>query len=185
MTELSSTTEALTRAQVAAFLPEAIQKSLESYHNFMRLHVPAPAAENKSSVKNDTGPSADCLAAHTPSSPPGNGKNPKGANAAGLENAGGDKTIDAKYIKEFADFHKAAKVAISHVELLIKLAKWADLPDDKNDAEGCDHRQLAALLELAQRDVEQYNLEADAESQYPDEPETDESADEIIDQDGD
>lgn len=161
MTELSPTTEALTRAQVAAFLPEAIQKSLESYHNFMRLHVPAPAADGKADGKAD------------------------GTDDAGPIAGRDTKSMDAKYIKEFADFHKAAKVAISHVELLIKLAKWADLPDDKNDAEGCDHRQLAALLELAQRDVEQYNLEADAESQYPDEPETDESADEIIDQDGD
>lgn len=171
MTELSSTTEALTRAQVAAFLPEAIQKSLESYHNFMRLHVPAAAADGKADEMDDAGPIA--------------GRDTKSA-GRDTKSAGYDtKSMDAKYIKEFADFHKAAKVAISHVELLIKLAKWADLPDDKNDAEGCDHRQLAALLELAQRDVEQYNLEADAESQYPDEPETDESADEIIDQDGD
>jgi len=30
---------------------------------------------------------------------------------------------------KFVDLHKNAKIAISHIELLIKLAKWADLPD--------------------------------------------------------
>ena len=33
--------------------------------------------------------------------------------------------------KDFKAHHDACKVAIAHIELLIKLAKWADLPDPK------------------------------------------------------
>lgn len=68
------TIEHLTREQVAQFLPQAIEKSLESYRTFMN---------------------ADISSDH----------------------------------KDFSDHHKAAKVAIAHIELLIKLARWADLPD--------------------------------------------------------
>ncbi len=123
MTELSKTMEAVTRAQVAEFLPKAIQKSLQSYHEFMSCNILRQKPDEKK----------------------GEGEN---------------KSPTSPNIKEFAEFHKAAKVAISHVELLIKLAKWADLSDGKNDAEGYDQGQLAALLELAQRDVEQYNLDS-------------------------
>lgn len=30
--------------------------------------------------------------------------------------------------KKFAEHHKACRVAIAHLELLLKLARWADLP---------------------------------------------------------
>lgn len=65
------------RDQVSAFLPEALRKTLESYHEYMKTDI---SAEN------------------------------------------------------FVEMHKNAKVAISHVELLIKLAKWVDqsrVSDDK------------------------------------------------------
>lgn len=59
----------IARDQVAAFLPDALKKTLESYHEYMKADI---SADN------------------------------------------------------FAEMHKNAKVAISHVELLIKLAKWVD-----------------------------------------------------------
>lgn len=51
--------------------------------------------------------------------------------------------------KGFSAHHSACKVAIAHIELLIKLARWADLPDpDKLDADE------AARLENMMRDAE-------------------------------
>lgn len=37
--------------------------------------------------------------------------------------------------KDFAAHHNACKVAIAHIELLIKLARWADLEDEARAAE--------------------------------------------------
>lgn len=37
--------------------------------------------------------------------------------------------------KNFKDHHDACKVAIAHIELLIKLAKWADIPPPEMDDE--------------------------------------------------
>lgn len=58
--------------------------------------------------------------------------------------------------REFADYHKACKVAISHIELLIKLARWADLPDAKDEDR---NRQIiiAAMINEAQKELEDYN----------------------------
>lgn len=49
--------------------------------------------------------------------------------------------------KNFNAHHAACKVAIAHIELLIKLARWAELPDpsDENRA-----RQMALAFDLAQ-----------------------------------
>lgn len=59
---------------------------------------------------------------------------------------------------DFSNHHKAAKVAISHIELLIKLARWADLPDgDARDAGDMAH--LSALMASAQAEVESYQDE--------------------------
>lgn len=33
--------------------------------------------------------------------------------------------------KGFSAYHGAAKVAIAHVELLMKMAKWTDIPEEK------------------------------------------------------
>lgn len=60
--------------------------------------------------------------------------------------------------KEFAARHTAAKAAIAHVELLIKLAKWADLPDPEAE----NHNQqvmLAGLLKEAQEELDSYREE--------------------------
>ncbi len=55
---------------------------------------------------------------------------------------------DANIMKrQFATHHKEAKIAISHIELLIKLARWADLPDKTiiGDAEAIYLQGLMAL----------------------------------------
>lgn len=55
--------------------------------------------------------------------------------------------------KEFKAHHDACKVAIAHIELLIKLAQWADLPDAESEDEG--HKNaLAAMIAAAQAEVE-------------------------------
>lgn len=48
--------------------------------------------------------------------------------------------------KTFKAHHDACKVAIAHIELLIKLAKWADLPDPKLEDED-KQRLLQNLIE--------------------------------------
>ncbi|MFN3700115.1 MAG: hypothetical protein ACK4VI_01175 [Alphaproteobacteria bacterium] len=59
---------------------------------------------------------------------------------------------DEQECKDFAARHNAAKAAISHIELLVKLAKWADLPDpalenaDEND-------RLSRLIESATKEI--------------------------------
>lgn len=62
--------------------------------------------------------------------------------------------------KEFAAQHKAAKAAIAHVELLLKLAKWADLPDPHAE----NHNQqivLAAMIQEAEEELDGYRQNAE------------------------
>lgn len=57
--------------------------------------------------------------------------------------------------KEFAAHHGACKVAIAHIELLIKLARIADLPD----AGAEDHNRqivLAGMIQEAREQVEKF-----------------------------
>ncbi len=61
-----------------------------------------------------------------------------------------DKDISSKTPKEFGEHHSAGKIAISHIELLLKLGKRVEIPDDK------EGRALAALLEQASAELEQY-----------------------------
>ena len=65
------------------------------------------------------------------------------------------KTIPTE---DFESHHKKAKVAISHIELLIKLAKWADLPDTAviGDAEAT---YLQGLMSKAEAEIEAYEEE--------------------------
>lgn len=37
--------------------------------------------------------------------------------------------MNPKETDKFAEYHKNAKVALAHIELLLKLAKWADVKD--------------------------------------------------------
>lgn len=57
--------------------------------------------------------------------------------------------------KEFSAHHSACKVAIAHIELLIKLARWADLPDTHA---GTHNQQilLAAMMQEAQEELDAY-----------------------------
>lgn len=64
--------------------------------------------------------------------------------------------------KEFTAHHNACKVAIAHIELLIKLARWADIEPPSIDDE--DHNKiLQTMIENAQRDVTQYQTEQNKE----------------------
>lgn len=57
--------------------------------------------------------------------------------------------------KRFAANHSAAKAAIAHIELLLKLARWADLPDPQAE----DHNRqiaLSAMLQEAKEELEGY-----------------------------
>lgn len=58
--------------------------------------------------------------------------------------------------KEFSDHHKACKVAIAHIELLIKLAKWADLPH-KDAGTPNDQVILDGMVEKAQEELSAYH----------------------------
>ena len=50
--------------------------------------------------------------------------------------------------KDFSSHHTACKAAIAHIELLLKLARWADLPDEnKGDTD------LAAILAKAREEL--------------------------------
>lgn len=57
--------------------------------------------------------------------------------------------------KDFAELHKSCKVAIAHIELLLKLARWADLPD----AGTADHGSqivLSAIMQEAEECLAEY-----------------------------
>lgn len=54
--------------------------------------------------------------------------------------------------QEFKAHHDACKVAIAHIELLIKLARWADLPDPKLESES-QQAILQNLIEKGQAEL--------------------------------
>lgn len=57
--------------------------------------------------------------------------------------------------KDFSAHHSACKAAIAHIELLLKLARWADLPGDDGDkvSNGDD---LSRVLMTAQAELQKY-----------------------------
>lgn len=57
--------------------------------------------------------------------------------------------------KDFSAHHNACKVAIAHIELLIKLARWADLPD-KDGGDQNIQAMLSAVMTEAQAEVASY-----------------------------
>ena len=63
-----------------------------------------------------------------------------------------DKESHEADAKTFKEYHDACKVALAHIELLMKLVKLADLPEPELS---CPDRQeeLRALIEAAQGDV--------------------------------
>lgn len=54
--------------------------------------------------------------------------------------------------KNFKDHHDACKVAIAHIELLIKLAQWADLPPPELDDENAQAK-MQMLIECANTEL--------------------------------
>ncbi|MBK9584396.1 MAG: hypothetical protein KA099_03080 [Alphaproteobacteria bacterium] len=62
-----------------------------------------------------------------------------------------EKTDDKA--KTFKAHHDACKVALAHIQLLIDLARWADLPDPEIEDENAD-RTLRMLLENAEAEVD-------------------------------
>jgi hypothetical protein len=57
--------------------------------------------------------------------------------------------------KGFSAYHSACKAAAAHIELLLKLAQWAQLPRRGQDAD------LAALMQDAQDELNRYRDEND------------------------
>lgn len=55
---------------------------------------------------------------------------------------------------EFKIHHDACKVALAHIELLVKLARWADLPDPAVEGEN-HHRVLQTLIEQAKGEIDE------------------------------
>ena len=53
---------------------------------------------------------------------------------------------------KFKAHHDACKVAIAHIQLLIKLAEWADLPDPSIEGE-VERKDLLALINSAQGEI--------------------------------
>lgn len=95
--------EVQTRADIAAFLPGAIQTALDSYKMFSEAQITDDACA----------PTSQAFKAH----------------------------------------HDACKVAIAHIELLIKLARWADLPDPKVEDE-VQQKMLAQVIDSANAELE-------------------------------
>lgn len=52
---------------------------------------------------------------------------------------------DHKEYKDFSGHHSACKVAISHIELLLKLAKWAEVPEAVSSS-GLSNEELEKLI---------------------------------------
>lgn len=98
--------EQQSRAQIAAFLPDAIRMALNSYQKFSH-------------------------------------------------------EIHGENEKSFKDHHTACKVAISHIDLLLKLARWADLPDGVT-ADRNQQMILVAAIAEAERELQDYEDQDDA-----------------------
>jgi hypothetical protein len=61
--------------------------------------------------------------------------------------------------KAFSAHHSACKVAIAHIELLIKLARWADIREDDEGTNSVlkNHQVvLSAMLNEAQEELQSY-----------------------------
>lgn len=58
--------------------------------------------------------------------------------------------------KGFSAHHGACKVAIAHIELLLKLARWADLPDANAEDKNAQVI-LSAMMEEATEKLAEYN----------------------------
>lgn len=62
--------------------------------------------------------------------------------------------------KEFSAHHGACKAAIAHIELLIKLAQWADLTGEKTQQDN-----LAEIIARAEKELNDYKLGDDGDGE--------------------
>ena len=99
----------VTQKQIAAFLPHAIAKALQSYQDFVAIELEFDSAKKSKS-------------------------------------------------KSFSDHHGACKAAISHLELLLKMAEWAHLTDE-NAQKGSDEG-LARILSQAKSHISHHKDKA-------------------------
>ena len=72
------------------------------------------------------------------------------------------KKEKSEQAKNFKEHHDACKVAVAHIELLIKLAKWADLPDPDMEAE-MSQNNLAAMILSARAEMNEHTGDMDWE----------------------
>lgn len=63
------------------------------------------------------------------------------------------KTAPPDEPKDFVAYQNGCKAAIAHVELLIKLAQWADLPDP-DLADEAHYTMLRTMIENAEQELE-------------------------------
>ena len=61
--------------------------------------------------------------------------------------------------KGFSAHHTACKAAIAHIDLLLKLAKWADLPGQQDDAKARAEAELSALLSEAEAELQKIHAD--------------------------
>lgn len=97
-----NTIEQAGRAQMVAFLPDAIAKAITSYKWF-----------SESEIENEA--------------------------------------------KKFKDHHDACKVAIAHIELLLKLARSVDENDKTDNFSRNDQAVLTGMVEEAEKTLKNYN----------------------------
>lgn len=68
-----------------------------------------------------------------------------------------EKDLSDEKSGTFKEHHAACKVAIAHVELLTKLARWADVPEEAApQQEEISQADLAAMVRKAQKEVERH-----------------------------
>jgi hypothetical protein len=65
------------------------------------------------------------------------------------------KDISKDKAKEFSEHHGACKTAIAHIELLLKLARWAELPDVKAGTSN-EQIMLVAMMQEAEKELRNY-----------------------------
>lgn len=63
------------------------------------------------------------------------------------------RDVSAEKPKEFSEHHSACKVAVAHIELLLKLARWAELPQG---AEPDKQAMLTALMQEAEKELSDF-----------------------------
>ena len=69
-----------------------------------------------------------------------------------------NKTTKETDMGEAKKQHDACKVTIAHIELLLKLARWADLPDNgARNNDGVTQSMLQTMLETARGEVDGFN----------------------------